>query len=243
MDAMERETGQGEQRFINPISETEDDTQRVSARDFDDVDNAVDPTKEANPTETEGKKKLRVPKHKEIVRENLLDEAGEKEGQAHDMNPVTLCANCWGSWKVMTCAERMEAIKTVSGRSESCRFRKNHANVVVLVCLCHRSECHSVFPAWQSCRRLSFRASCHAIRDWASYDSEQQVLQHQGLPGTCHHQYHLCSGHIHCFWILQTLCHRECRHTSCCSNGAQPWPHNVRCQLICIHLSIKAIRS
>ena len=129
MDAMEREAGHGEQRFVNPISETEDDTQRVSARDFGDVDDAVDPTAADSSTDTGGKNKLRVPKHKAIVHEDLLEEAGDQEGHHHEMNPVTLLKNCWGSWTVMTCAERMQAIKTVSGRSESCRFYASCTNI------------------------------------------------------------------------------------------------------------------
>ena len=114
MDAMDRDSSDGLQKFENPISEDDDALQKKASRDFD-GDDAVDPTQDFDaPSVTKGK--LRVAKPDEIVEENLLEEL-EVTTEDVDMDPLSLLGTCWGKWKVMTCAERMDAIKTVRGHA------------------------------------------------------------------------------------------------------------------------------
>ena len=110
MDAMDQKDDAGDQKFMNPISESEDDAQTTSAREFESAEGAVDPTQDSS----SGKKKtaMRVPQQEKIVEEDLLDEL-DIAVEDVNMNPYALFCNCWGEWKSMTCAERVGVVKTV----------------------------------------------------------------------------------------------------------------------------------
>ncbi len=108
MDAMDRE---GEQKFVNPISESEDDAQKTSAREFESAEDAVDPTQ--GEYREEKKTAMRVPKEMKPVEEDLLNEL-DITVEDVNMDPYSLFCNCWENWSAMTCGERVDAVKTVS---------------------------------------------------------------------------------------------------------------------------------
>ncbi len=96
-----------DRRFVNPISESEDDAQKDSGRASE--AGAVDPTDAAAGV---GAMRTGI-KHKGIVEEDLLGELNVST-QDVNMNPLDLVGGCWGAWNAMTCGERLDAIKTVS---------------------------------------------------------------------------------------------------------------------------------